>query len=71
MANIIRDMDGNDGLVIYLTSEKAVKRMGPNWALGATGENLTILYDNFGKDNVKVVEKKVEFASPQYGKKKW
>jgi DNA polymerase-3 subunit alpha len=71
MADIIRDMDGSDGLVIYLTTEKAVKRMGPNWALGATGENLTILYDNFGKDNVKVVEKKVEFTQPQYGKKKW
>ena len=71
MADIIRDMDGSDGLVIYLTTEKAVKRMGPNWALGAKGENLTVLYDNFGKDNVKVVEKKVEFAQPQYGKKKW
>ena len=55
-------MDGNDGLVIYLKAEKAVKRMGPSWAFGATNENLKLLYDGFGKDNVKVVDKKIEFA---------
>jgi DNA polymerase-3 subunit alpha len=62
LSEAVRGMDGNDGLVIYLKSEKAVKRMGPNWAFGATNENLEILYNSFGKDNVKVVDKKIEFA---------
>ena len=59
-------MDGNDGLVIYLKEEKAVKRMGPSWAIGATADNLAILYNIFVEDNVKVVDKKVEFAKKRY-----
>ncbi|MBE5912036.1 DNA polymerase III subunit alpha [Pseudobutyrivibrio sp.] len=59
--SVIREMDGNDGLVIFLKEEKAVKRMGPNWAISASAENLSLLYEAFGQENVKVVDKKVEF----------
>ncbi|MCR5195341.1 MAG: DNA polymerase III subunit alpha [Pseudobutyrivibrio sp.] len=66
LADTIRDMDGSDNLVIYLTEEKAVKRMGPNWGVGSSMENLEVLYQQFGQDNVKVVDKKVEFPKRRY-----
>ena len=59
----IRGMDGNDGLAIYLKEEKAIKKMPPNWSLSATDDNIKLLSEKFGADNVKVVEKKLEFAS--------
>lgn len=62
LTDTVRNMDGNDMLVIFLKEEKAVKRMGPNWAIAASQENLELLYEKFGQPNVKVVEKKVEFA---------
>ena len=61
----IHEMDGNDSLVIYLTEEKAVKRMGANCSLSASEDNLSTLRGLFGNDNVKVVDKKIEFASPR------
>ncbi|PHU35618.1 DNA polymerase III subunit alpha [Pseudobutyrivibrio ruminis] len=63
LTEIIRQMDGSDGLAIYLTEEKAIKRMGPNWTLAASLENLEVLYQNFGQENVQVVEKKIKFDS--------
>ena len=51
LTEIIRQMDGSDGLAIYLTEEKAIKRMGPNWTLAASLENLEVLYQNFGQEN--------------------
>lgn len=56
-------MDGNDGIVIFLKEGKAVKRMGPNYSISSSKENLERLYSEFGNENVKVVDKKVEFAS--------
>ncbi len=61
----IHEMDGNDSLIIYLTEEKAVKRMGANCSLSASEDNLSTLRGLFGNDNVKVVDKKIEFASPR------
>ena len=63
LTEIIRQMDGSDGLAIYLTEEKAIKRMGPNWTLAASIENLEVLYQNFGQENVQRVEKKIKFDS--------
>ena len=64
--NVQNNNNGNDNMVIYLTEEKAVKRMPDNWGIGATAENLEILYEKFGEANVKVVNKKVQFASRRY-----
>jgi len=59
----IRLMDGNDALGIYLAEEKAYKRMGANNSVDASEDNVTHLRDLFGSENVKVIYKKVEFAS--------
>ena len=61
LLDTIREMDGNDSLVIYLTEEKAVKRMGANCSLAASLDNLSTLRGLFGEENVKVVDKKIEF----------
>lgn len=66
LADTIRTMDGSDNLVIYLTEEKAVKRMGPNWGVGSSNDNLEVLYGKYGQENVKVVDKKVEFPTRRY-----
>jgi DNA polymerase-3 subunit alpha len=63
LTECIRGMDGNDGLVIYLKEEKAIKKMPPNWSISATPDNIKLLAEKFGEDNVKVVEKKLEFNS--------
>ena len=63
LADTVREMDGNDGIVIYLSEEKAVKRLGANWAIGGNKENLKILEDKYGKENVRVVDKKLTFKS--------
>ncbi len=57
----IRQMDGNDALIIYLTEEKAVKHMGANCSLSASEDNLAVLRGLFGEENVKTVDKKIEF----------
>ena len=62
LADCIRDMDGNDSIVIYLKEEKAKKVMPPNWSLIASDENIKLLSDAFGEPNVKVVTKKLSFA---------
>jgi DNA polymerase-3 subunit alpha len=63
LLNAIHDMDGNDSLVIYLTEEKAIKHMGANFSLDASEENIGKLRKAFGENNVKLVYKKVEFAT--------
>ena len=62
---LVKVPQGGNALVgiCYLTEEKAIKRMGPNWTLAASLENLEVLYQNFGQENVQVVEKKIKFDS--------
>ena len=55
-------MDGNDNIVIYLKAEKAKKVMPPSWGISVTDDNIKALSGKFGADNVRVVEKKLEFA---------
>ena len=61
LLDTIREMDGSDSLIIYLTEEKAVKRMGANCSLAASVDNISTLRGLFGEENVKVVDKKIEF----------
>jgi DNA polymerase-3 subunit alpha len=61
LADVIRELDGNDTLVIYLREEKEIQVMPPNWCIAASKENLAILQDVFGEENVKIVVGKVEF----------
>ena len=65
LADSIRSMDGNDSIVIYLKAEKAKKVMPPSWSLSATEDNIKVLSVKFGADNVRVVDKKLEFVGTQ------
>ena len=56
----IRDSDGKDAVVIYIRSPKAVKKLGPSKNVRINQELLDNLYEKYGKDNVKVVEKSIE-----------
>ena len=56
----IKDSDGKDAVVIYIRSPKAVKRLGPSKNVKIDKELLDNLYEKYGRDNVKVVEKSIE-----------
>ncbi|MGN0267794.1 MAG: OB-fold nucleic acid binding domain-containing protein, partial [Lachnospiraceae bacterium] len=52
--------DGSDQVVIYISSLKAMKRLGPNRTVLADLELLEVLKGILGEKNVKVVEKSIE-----------
>ena len=56
----IKDSDGKDTVVIYIRSPKAVKRLGPSRSVRIDKGLLDNLYEKYGRDNVKVVEKSIE-----------
>ena len=56
----LRESDGNDAVVVYVRSPKAVKRLGASKNVKINQELLVKLYEKYGKDNVKVVEKSIE-----------
>ena len=58
--DLINDIEGNDGVVIYLAKEKAVKRLPANRNIRVDRVLLERLYEKFGEARVKVVEKSVE-----------
>ena len=47
-------------MVVYIRSPKAVKRLGPSKEVQINQALLGRLYEKYGKDNVKVVEKSIE-----------
>lgn len=57
---LLNDSDGRDSVVVYIRSPKAVKRLGPSRNVKINGELLGKLYEKYGSDNVKVVEKSIE-----------
>ena len=56
----LSDSDGRYSVVVYIRSPKAVKRLGPSRNVKINGELLGKLYEKYGSDNVKVVEKSIE-----------
>ena len=60
LMDILRDSDGNDEVVIYVASPKAIKRLGKNYTVGVNDELLQTLHAFMGEKNVKVVEKSIE-----------
>jgi DNA polymerase-3 subunit alpha len=66
LREIIKDMDGRDGIVIYLKAEKQMKKLPPNYNILANRENLNALIHAYSEENVKVVEKNVEFSNKRY-----
>ncbi len=56
----LKEADGKDGVVIYIKSPKAIKRLGASKSIHISQDLLVRLYEKYGKDNVKVVEKSIE-----------
>lgn len=58
--SLLSEYDGNDTVIIYLESEKAVKRLPNSRNISINNEILQKLYESFAQENVKVVEKSIE-----------
>lgn len=56
----LKEADGKDSVVIYIKSPKAIKRLGASKSIRISQDLLARLYEKYGKDNVKVVEKSIE-----------
>lgn len=57
---ILRESDGSDGVVLYIKSDKALKRLPPSRNVKINEQLLANLTKSYGQDNVKVVEKSIE-----------
>lgn len=57
---LLRQSDGKDAVVIYVRNPKSVKRLERNWSVRIEEQLLRKLAENFGGNNVKVVEKSIE-----------
>ena len=62
----IQNMDGEDGIVIYIASPRSMKRLPNNWNISADEDAVSKIKEVFGGENVKVVEKNVEFQAKRY-----
>lgn len=56
--DILRHSEGKDHVAIYVRSERAVRKLGDNWTVNADDAMQQRLADLFGKENVKVTQKK-------------
>ena len=60
LLGFLADSDGNDAVVIYVREPKAIKRLPANRNVKIDDILLRKLWNQYGKDNVKVVEKSIE-----------
>ncbi len=58
--SMLRDSDGKDGVVIYISSIKAMKRLPDSQSILADSGIVNNLTNFLGENNVKVVEKNIE-----------
>jgi DNA polymerase-3 subunit alpha len=63
---MLHDSDGNDTVVVYVSSIKAIKRLPANLNIGINDEIVNNLTNFLGKNNVKVVEKSIEKNPQRY-----
>lgn len=56
----LRESDGNDSVVIYIRSDKAIKKLPANKNICIDPPLLTKLKVKYGETNIKVVEKSIE-----------
>ena len=66
LLSMLRDSDGNDSVVIYISGQKAIKRLPPSRNVRASSEIVNILTNFIGENNVKVVEKNIAIGSKRY-----
>lgn len=57
---MLRDSDGNDSVVIYISTLKAMKRLPASQNIRANTELVNNLTNFLGENNIKVVEKSIE-----------
>ena len=57
---LLKDSDGKDSIVIYISAEKQMKRLPPGRNIAVTPEVINRLTKFLGENNVKVVEKNIE-----------
>ena len=60
--HLLSESDGKQEVVIYLSEERAVKRLGKNYGVDISGELLNRLRKVFGEEQVKLVDKKLLFT---------
>ena len=56
--DILRHSEGKDHVAIYVRNERAVRRLGDNWTVRADETMIEQLSEIFGKENVKITQKK-------------
>lgn len=57
---ILQDSDGGDGVVIYISGDKQIKRLPPSRNIAVLPDIINRLTKFLGEKNVKVVEKNIE-----------
>lgn len=57
---MLKNCDGSDSVVIYISGEKQIKRLPPSRNIGVSNEIVNNLTNFLGENNVKVVEKSIE-----------
>ncbi len=60
LLSMMKNYDGNDSVVIYLSAEKQMKRLPASRNVAINADLLEELYEFIGKNNVKLVEKSLE-----------
>lgn len=62
----IKDYDGSDEVVIYVKDRKAIKRLPASRNTKVNEKMFALLSTEFGKNNVKIIEKSIENPSKMY-----
>ena len=57
---LLKESDGKDSVIIYISSEKQMKRLPPGRSISVRPELVSKLKEQLGENNVKVVEKSIE-----------
>ena len=57
---LLKESDGKDSVIIYISSEKQMKRLPPSRSISARPQITGKLKELLGENNVKVVEKSIE-----------
>jgi DNA polymerase-3 subunit alpha len=64
--DLLKESDGQDQVVIYISSIHAMKRLGENMSVFANHELVNALNQKLGEKNVKVLEKPIEKIAKRY-----
>ena len=60
LCDLTKDSDGNDAVGVFLSKEKAKKLLPPSQNVRINKDLLEQLYQEFGEENVKVLDKGIE-----------